>query len=856
MISLNARKLPPAPDLNFMSPAFLLTEEGVSEQCCSHAFLRAVAARRDVQGATENEQHIEHCLRCSQVYSAFRGLGAHREFAPDLIVALAAKNVKLSSDQACQLFGHVSLEHGGINWCVEEDWIRNPLCLRITFVIDVLADSFGMSVADVPTTIQAADLTTPINRTSLESIEDLESFYLNCSLAEVSNEDNPEDAANRILSWLDQGILYLHFRIAIAGGPVSAFHAILHEANAIERDFDYELPSGLHSDTHVNVGALCRSEQHLNSVARELYALLTDLNFDVILTNGWAMGTIARRVAWMRANTRGKFPIDVVVREGYEQSFMSADIRKNSAVLVLIDVNVTGGLVKRMCESIKEARANIIGMAALVHALSARSKRPGQLRALCSLTMNIVDPTLDQRFASPALKTRVFNPISHCMTERAPQPRSPSEFLSTHPEALEFWTYVDRARAYEHHRREGDTHYIAFIDTHKLLEHPEIGPSLVERLLDRIMDGGEPPEVLLIANRPRARLLAEMLARSFGSSCRPTIVVARRPRRSAKRRMPLRPWELVITDRAAIAHGTVLVLDTASAQGATIDRLIHLASISNAATIKAAVLISRLPAGCEEAFSARLDGKFHCLYRLPIRPVVIRGNDPSICPVCQRRAAIEQASQSSGSDELQRWAQQLRNRARHAAPLYRNIAPEESQLRLFSKDMEFFEKCRESIASGVTLHALNAAMTNGMAALTLPELLDNRIPSRNRAAMVEHLPQGAVEWSGQCLIRDLRKVLDRGSAPNVWRASAEALVKGGEDDWFQECDELLAKLRNTGKQPSMSFWNHLACTTYAAVAQNGALQPIVYEKLTRLVEDGADQFMTEGVKRILQTMSK
>ena len=49
------------------------------------------------------------------------------------------------------------------------------------------------------------------------------------------------------------------------------------EAGAIERAYDYVLPSGLHSDTHVRVGKLCHSEERLKEVAGALHRLFSDV---------------------------------------------------------------------------------------------------------------------------------------------------------------------------------------------------------------------------------------------------------------------------------------------------------------------------------------------------------------------------------------------------------------------------------------------------------------------------------------------------------------------------------------------------------------------------------------------------
>lgn len=859
MISPGVDDRPTQLPLSVVSSAFLLSDVGASDRCPSQVELRELAAQAWEWLDQTVRDHLDHCPRCAHTFTVFRGLHGARTLSPSWCVAVAAEDATLSPrDRECQLFGYLSLEQGVITWCQEEDWLRSPRHLRITLVLDSLADTVGLTVADTPSTFQSAALSTPHHGLVLEAIDDLEMFHSSTSLTALAGRREPEDAAQLFLSWLRRGDLTLDFEIEPAHGACTSVTPstlrLLREASAIEREFEYELPSGLHCDTHINVGAICRSEEHLHRIASALDASFADCHFDTILTNGWAMATVARRLSAIRSDGTSSAPIDTVVCEGYQHAFLASDIPPRSAVLILVDVNVTGYLANRMREATVAAGATAVGIGALVQALSTVSKRPDGLRALCSISMEVVDPEV---VACPRCETRevrVFNPVSHCMTRRAPNPRSPSDFLIENPEVREFWEYIDLAHAYEHHRREEQAHYIAFIDTRKLLEHPDVGPILVERLRERALASGVPPDVLLIANRPRARLLAQMLAASLAQRCSPKIIVARRPRRTSKQEVSMRPWDIRDEDRDAVANRTVLVLDTAAGQGTTIDRLIHLTSAAHAASIGAAVLISRLPEGCEEAFSARLAGNFHCLYRLPIRPVVIRGSDPNICPICRRRAAIEQAGKASGVDAIERWSLQLRCRGRRSTTLSPEGAPRQVQLRLFPGDEGFLEHCRESVASGVTLHALNAAMTNGMAALTLPELFNNRIPSRNRAAMVENLPQGAIDWSGDSLAGDLRRVLDRGTEPNVWRASAEALVRNGSDEWLHQLADLLTRLRRGQRRTTPTFWNHLACTTYAATTQNPTLKPIIRHQLERLADSTDEDPETEGLQRVLQTL--
>jgi hypothetical protein len=211
-------------------------------------------------------------------------------------------------------------------------------------------------------------------------------------------------------------------------------------------------------------------------------------------------------------------------------------------------------------------------------------------------------------------------------------------------------------------------------------------------------------------------------------------------------------------------------------------------------------------------------------------------------------------AEASGVDAIKHWTQHLRRRGRRSVPAAQPNRNRELQLTLFPIGERFLENCRESVASGVTLHALNAAMTNGMAPLTLPELFNSRISTRSRTAMVENLPQGAVEWSGEVLADDLREFLSKGTAPNVWRASAEVLVKEGANDWLLQADELLGRLHQQKARTSATFWNHLACTAYIAVTQNPALTRTIRDRLSQFAETTTGTADVEGVRRVLDAL--
>src|SRR6266851_1756179 len=68
-----------------------------------------------------------------------------------------------------------------------------------------------------------------------------------------------------------------------------------------QTECDYVLPNGLHSDTHINLGRICRSESTLAPIVRVLDEMLTGRNFDTLVSTSWALATIARRLVLRRS---------------------------------------------------------------------------------------------------------------------------------------------------------------------------------------------------------------------------------------------------------------------------------------------------------------------------------------------------------------------------------------------------------------------------------------------------------------------------------------------------------------------------------------------------------------------------
>jgi hypothetical protein len=190
------------------------------------------------------------------------------------------------------------------------------------------------------------------------------------------------------------------------------------------------------------------------------------------------------------------------------------------------------------------------------------------------------------------------------------------------------------------------------------------------------------------------------------------------------------------------AHGRVVVADAATGHGDTLDELTLLSAQAGAASVAASVLLSRLSEGCEDAFDTRLRAGFARLFSLPVRPITVHNR--SQCTMCERRDNLQEAVTELPAGPVRELAKQLasaprfRRRADKSEPPSVRIA---RQIALFP-----LERCRRGVASGIALHALHAAMWNGMAHLSLPELTYDNIPPGTGPPWLRTSPRE--RWNG------------------------------------------------------------------------------------------------------------
>jgi orotate phosphoribosyltransferase len=841
--------------------AWYLAGAGKDAACLPEEDIAALAQAGSLQPDPAEREHLLGCARCLSLLASYRSIEVVRAMPSSWNVRLEGPTPpRLEERQAFpyQVLGRVNLDRRRFEPCDDEGaWQEHPVCIRVNLVIDPDVDALGVTLLEVPDRFDQVSLRTPRGWEPLEQAELEGTYEIFRRLSDyLVTGEHPTYPLESFLDYVGAGLLELAFRSACekegsqpagGGGEGDDDAFLLTSLGAVESGRDYELPSGLHVDRYVNVGALCHSEGSLHALAAAFNALFRDVVFDAVVGNGWAMATIGRRLAALRAEHAGCESIPETMFEGYSPPVPVEDIRPGSRVLLLVDVVITGGLVRSLEEAIIAAGAEVVAQGCLVHPGRAGECHPG-LRALFRLGLDLRKPGECPRCG--VLEHRAFNPFSSSMTARAPEARSPSEFLQYDQNALAFWEKVNEADAYEYHRVERDCHYMAFVDTAKLLKDPAVGPAVVEQLRDLLAEHHVVPDVIIVPNRLRAKLLARVIAGAFGPGQGevPVLVASRRRGR----------WQLPRGDEGKLAGQVVLLLDSAAGHGKTLDLLALLASRAAPRSVAAAVLLSRLTDGCERAFARRLSGGFYSLFRLPIRPLVIHGASRELCPFCQRRDAVHKAALDSRLEGIRRLDAAL-SRARRPAqrPAARRTdgAPAPEHPALFpSEAPSFLETCTRKVASGVALHSFYAAMTNGMAAMKLPELTAEAIPHENRAAMLEHLPPGVVEWSRGELDQDLERCLATVTDRALWRATVEVLARERHAGWIHYLDAFLTRAARLKKAPTQTFWNSMTCNAYLVARRDPERKGELREQLQRLLHAYEGSPTAKGLKQMLEAV--
>lgn len=855
------------PSISEVADHYLHCDNLVADECLPKEIF--VGVKRPVQKELFEPEHLSQCVRCASLRTLIRSHSVLKRLPDRLSVSIPAVPEATSASvehEALQILGFISLEPVRFEFVSDDStWVSHPLFMRVNLVVDPLIDLFALSILDVPEEIETIVITTPHGQLSLAAGSPQGTFELFDTVSFCGASHRPIPPADSLLQFLCEG------RMEIVLTPSTDrcksdieherdFGALLADIGAIEMEYAYVLPTGLFCDTHINVAKLCESEDTIDRTAKEFDRLFPE-DFDVIVTNGWPLATVARRIASLRNRRSGANRVCEIMYAGHIDPMPVEEMPSTPRVLVLIDVTVTGQLMKHLKQAVKRFGGKVVGAGAVVAAVAKLAGHSDGIRSLCKLPMVLskTDDIKDLRWR----EKRHFNPLSSCMTEKKHAARSPTEFYNGDPEVRAFWNLlegaidsgIDIGSFYRHHKVVGNTHYCEFIDTLELLRYASLGKQLVEQVRDKLAERHIVPELLLCTDRLRGKTFASMLQESYQLTTEvPVQIVYATKRREG--------WVIANEQFATSLHDRrVLICDTAVGHGKTIDQLAMIANRYGARSVGAAVILSRLSESCEIAFQRRLSDGFYRLFNLPIRPVVVRSSSSDICPICQRQAAIEGAATETRSEAIQQLASRQSRIAFTRTTDKKSdegSLPKETQLTLFeSAQPSFLSTCHASVARGLTLHSLYAAQNNGMAPLRLPELTDREIPSKNRRAMVKDLPFGTLEWSGESLEETLKQCLaSESTTGSIWAATAFVMAIEKRVQWFDELADVIERSVDVRTKPQPTFWNTIECGCYLIVRENHVEKERVTESLRSLVNRFSGTHAANGLNRVLGTITE
>jgi hypothetical protein len=160
-------------------------------------------------------------------------------------------------------------------------------------------------------------------------------------------------------------------------------------------------------------------------------------------------------------------------------------------------------------------------------------------------------------------------------------------------------------------------------------------------------------------------------------------------------------------------------------------------------------------------------------------------------------------------------------------------------------------KSAPEVASGIALHA---AMGDGMAPLSLPEIAAYDISAARRAALVADLPAGVLKWSGPSLENELCEFLKRGTDRDVWLAVVELMSRSGSTAWTGSLEDAIINAQARGNWMDERFWARMILIVPRMIRNT----PQVSEQLRRPLENLVGECYKElparrGLKAMVDT---
>lgn len=122
--------------------------------------------------------------------------------------------------------------------------------------------------------------------------------------------------------------------------------------------------------------------------------------------------------------------------------------------------------------------------------------------------------------------------------------------------------------------------------------------------------------------------------------------------------------------------------------------------------------------------------------------------------------------------------------------------------------------------------------------------------------MVENLPPGILEWTGDTLVADLSNVLANVDYVAIWKATANLLSREGNYVWLDYLEAMVGRMTQRKLRTSPSFWNHMACNAYLLATNGESERSEVKARIDELLSRLTDSVVQDGLRQMQEVIAE
>jgi len=441
----------------------------------------------------------------------------------------------------------------------------------------------------------------------------------------------------------------------------------VNKVNAHITNKHIELLSGKHTSEFIQTNRIFKDIEFTMRLARGLFhKIKRKMDFDVISTFSLTGLDFARAIKREIEQTTDK-EIDIICLENYRNLSLPSTFSgrlSDKKVFILLDVNNTGDLLERMVKFWqKENKNEVKGIGVAIDTRNYRGTlRNDNYYSLCSWETNVYE-----KDNCPLCKSNlgpIFYVDEDTLTlklseDKVSFSKDINEIIDKNMK--EFWVKVAKSDALRWHAKittgnYKDRHYLAFIDTERLLKYnaiaSEIGNRIVEyyenkkRWFEAYKKESEFPfDIIICAPNPNSISLVQEIQQHIQHKSRSSITKI-----ITSRKQNAFCLEEELDINLIKNSKRMLIIDDGTNTGDTLVGILYLLEKNGAdrRKIEACVLIDRLTGDSFEKISRLFikDNRFHAVYKVNIPPYVTNVHE---CPLCREMEILDMDRKQSNS---------------------------------------------------------------------------------------------------------------------------------------------------------------------------------------------------------------